>query len=186
MSRRVLFLARVLLSGAAVLVLSGCGSSSQEKKGDLLETHQATPAQLEVLDRLRGTWDVTVRSHTPQPGIVTYTETYEWVLDRQFLRGETTVKSDGTQDMSMTTYDAATGGYRFWYFNSKGTNFDLPSGTWDAKAQAMEWKNGPTLPFSFTARWTFANDNTRRFTVRIKDMRGKVLWDLEGTAVRRK
>ena len=169
-----------------MLVLSGCGSSSQEKKGDLLETHQATPAQLAVLDRLRGTWDVTVTARAPKPGIVTYSETYEWVLDRQFLRGETTLKSDGTQDMVMTTYDAAAEGYRFWYFNSKGTAFDLPLGTWDAKAQVMEWKNGPATPFSFTARWTFADANTRGWTVRFKDMRGKVLWDLEGTAVRRK
>ena len=182
---KALFRSFVLLCGAATLALAAPGAAPRGKQPSLLDRPQATAAQLKVLDRLLGTWDVRVTVRAPLPGTVTYAETYEWVLDRQFLRGETTVKSDGTKDLSMTTYDAAAGSYRLWVFNSKGTAIELPSGTWDAGRQSMEWKSGPS-DVSFSARWTFPAANTRKWTARLKDWRGRILLDLEGACVRRR
>lgn len=176
----------VLLCGAATLAFAASGANPQGKQHSLLDRPQATAAQLSVLDRLRGTWDVRVTMRAPQPGTVTYSETYEWVLDRQFLRGETTVKSDGTKDLSMTTYDAAAGSYRVWVFNSKGTAIELPPGTWDAKSQSMSWKSGPNADVNFSALWNFPDANTRTWTARLKDWKGQVLLDLEGTCRRRR
>jgi hypothetical protein len=125
---KALFRSFALLCGAATLAVVVSGAKPQGKPS-LLDRPQATAAQLEVLDRLRGTWDVRVTVRSPLPGTVTYSETYEWALDHRFLRGETTVKSDGTKDMSMTTYDAAAGSYRVWVFNSKGAAYELFPGT---------------------------------------------------------
>jgi hypothetical protein len=36
---------------------------------------------------------------SPKPVTMKYVETFEWVLDRTFLRGETSHKPDGTTDM---------------------------------------------------------------------------------------
>src|SRR5262245_38325896 len=76
------------------------------------------PAQaqggLNVLDRYRGRWDVTVKIKHPRPAQVTYTETYDWVLDRRFMRGDSGRKSDGSQEIVMATYDRASKGYPFW------------------------------------------------------------------------
>lgn len=176
----------VLLCSVATLAIAASGAAPQRQKNSLLDRPQASAAQLKVLDRLLGTWDVRVTARAPLPGTVTYSETYEWVLGRQFLRGETTVKSDGTKDLSMTTYDAAAGGYRLWVFNSKGTAVELPSGTWDEQTRSMSWKSGPNADVSFSGRWTFPDANTRRWTARLSDWKGKVLLDAEGTCTRRK
>lgn len=183
---KALFRSFVLLCGAATLALAAPGAAPRGKQPSLLDRPQATAAQLKILDRLLGTWDVRVTVRAPLPGIVTYAETYEWVLDRQFLRGETTVKSDGTKDLTLTTYDAAAGSYRLWAFNSKGTAIELPSGSWDTGSQSMEWKSVPNMQISFSGRWTFPDANTRKWTARLKDWKGQVLLDLEGTCIRRK
>lgn len=187
---KALFRRFVLLCGAAGLIFvmgfAASGAKPQGRQQSLLDRPQASAAQLAVLDRLLGTWDVRVKVLAPQPGTVTYSETYEWVLDRQFLRGETTVKSDGTKDLSMTTYDAAAGGYHLWIFNSKGTAVELLPGIWDARSQSMEWKSGPNTDITFSARWTFPDANSRTWTARLKDWKGHVLLDLEGTCRRRR
>ena len=161
-------------------------SHAQEAKRDFLGRPQPRPPQLQVLERLQGSWDVTTTTRAPKPLTAAYVETYEWVLDQRFLRGETSRKSDGAQDIFMTTYDPATKVYRFWIFNSLGTSIEFPRGTWDEKTQSMEWKNPAQSNLSFLARWTFPDKNTRRWTALVKDWKGSVLLDVDGTATRRK
>lgn len=97
-----------------------------------------------ALDNFLGRWDVRVKRVRPKVSEVTYTETYEWVLNRQFLTGVTGPKSDGTEDVIYGTYDAKMKGYPFWIFSSSGTYVYLAPGTWDAGKRTMEWKNPPT------------------------------------------
>jgi hypothetical protein len=63
----------------------------------LFFTASVAYAEQDGLDRFVGRWDVSVHSLQPEESRVTYTEVYEWVLDRQFLRGQTGRKSDGTE-----------------------------------------------------------------------------------------
>jgi len=176
----------ILVCCVATLAFAASGAAPRGKQPSLLDRPRATAAQLKVLDRLVGTWDVRVTVRAPLPGTVTYAETYEWVLDRQFLRCETTVKSDGTKELSMTTYDAAAGSYHVWVFSTSNGAYELPFGAWDAQTRSMDWTSGPNTQLSFTSHWTFPDANTRRWTARLKDWKGQVVLDLDGTCIRRR
>lgn len=141
--------------------------------------------KLKVLDWWVGTWDVTIKTVRPQPSVVTYTETYEWVLDRRFVRGETSRKSDGTEQVSLGTYDQASGGYPFWFFYSTGAWIYLPPGFWDESTRTMEWKHAPNLALTYTTRCVHPDTRTRHCTALVKDWKGSVLLEQEGSAVRR-
>ncbi|MGH8676089.1 MAG: hypothetical protein ACREVG_17515 [Burkholderiales bacterium] len=121
----------------------------------------------------------------PRPAQVTYTETYDWVLDRRFMRGDSGRKSDGSQEIVMATYDPASKGYPFWIFSSSGSYTYLPPARWDEGGNAMEWKNPGGTDLNYSARCVFADSRTRRCSVLVKDWKGKVLLESEGTAVRR-
>jgi Protein of unknown function (DUF1579) len=168
-----------------VLWLIGGSGHGQQQDSELFARPAPGTAQLKVLDRLVGTWEVTVRSRRPRPGTMKYSETYDWVLDRRFIRGETVRKPDGTADIYMATYEPATRHYHFWIFNSQGTFVEIPTGTWNETAREMEWKSGPGSPLALNGRWIFLDANTRLWTTEVKDWKGKVLLDVEGRAVRR-
>jgi hypothetical protein len=107
------------------------------------------------------------------------------VLNRQFLRGVTGRKSDGTEDVIYGTYDAKMKGYPFWIFSSSGTYVYLAPATWDASKRTMEWKNPANSDITYSGRLIFPDENTRRWTTVVKDWKGTVLLELEGSAVRR-
>jgi hypothetical protein len=144
-----------------------------------------TADKLRVLDRFRGTWDVTLKTTHPKPSVVTYTETYDWVLDGRFLQGDTGVKSDGVRDTIIGTYDPAGDGYPFWIFSSSGAWFYLPPGSWDEPTRTFRWKNLPNMTVLFESRCVFPDARTRRWSVLVKDWKGSVLLEQEGSAVRR-
>ena len=144
-------------------------------------------AQDNVLEKFVGRWDVRVKTLQPQKPDLTYIETYEWILDRKFVRARTEGKTDGTEDMVVGGYDAKTKGYPFWIFSSSGTflNLNLAPGTWDARSRTMEWKSPILLDVSYLGRCTFTDDNTRRCTLVLKNWLGRVLLEQETIAVRR-
>jgi hypothetical protein len=49
----------------------------------------------------------------------------------------------------------------------------------------LEWKSPPISDVSYLARCIFADENTRRCTLIIKDWFGRVLLEQESSAVRR-
>ena len=145
----------------------------------------AARADSGALDLLVGRWEVRVRTLQPEEAELTYTETYEWVLDHQFLRGRTEQKSDGTEDIVYATYDSQLQGYPFWIFSSSGTYTSLPPATWNARTRTMEWKNPPNSNISYNSRVVFRGDGVRHWTVLVKDWKGTVLLQQDGRAVRR-
>lgn len=176
----------LLVGLGVVLLVPGARSHGQGKAPGSLGRPQPHPPELMVLERLRGTWDVTVNTRAPQAGTTKHVETYEWVLDRRFLRGETSQKPDGTQDMFMATYDPAIKGYRFWIFSSSGFFVEMPKGAWDERTQSMEWKSPPQMDITFRGQWTFPDKDTRQWTALLKDWKGTVLLEATGTATRRR
>ena len=176
----------VLLGIGAALFVPGERGYGQGGTPGLLARPEPRAPQLKVLERLRGTWDVTVTTRAPQAGTMTYVEAYEWVLDQRFLRGETSQKSDGTHDIFMATYDPVAKGYRFWMFSSAGSSVELPKGTWDEKTQSMEWKSPPQMDVSFRGQWIFPDKDSRRWTAVLKDWKGNIILDAVGTATRRR
>jgi hypothetical protein len=142
-------------------------------------------AKLQVLDHFRGTWDATLKTTRPTRSVVTYTETYTWVLGGRFLHGDTGLKSDGVRDTIMGTYDPASGGYPFWIFSSSGVWFYLSPGSWNEASRTLQWKNAHDMTVSYQSRCTFSDAKTRRWSVLVKDWKGSVLLEQEGSAVRR-
>jgi Protein of unknown function (DUF1579) len=138
----------------------------------------------DALEKFVGRWDVRVKTLQPQKPDIPYVETYEWMLDRKFVRARTEGKTDGTEDMVVVGYDQKVNGYPSWIFSSSGTFLYLTPGTWDARNRTMEWKSPPLLDVSYQARCTL-DDNTRRCTLVLKNWLGKVLLEQESIATRR-
>ena len=61
--------------------------------------------------------------------IVTYSESFDSVLDGCYLRSETSKKSDGGQSMSTFWFDRFTMTYHFVYFDASGFAVELPPPT---------------------------------------------------------
>jgi hypothetical protein len=143
--------------------------------------------EFKVVDKWRGTWDVRALRRHPLPvEDVTYTETFEWVLDAHYLRSETTRKSDGGKSMSMVWFDMLTKSYHWVIFDASGLVADLPPPTWSDEAQTMEWKSGIFSPLSYTGYAKFTEPDTIQWAARWKDWKGTVILDIEGTSTRRK
>lgn len=141
-------------------------------------------AEENALDLLVGRWDVEVTNLKPKKSKLTYSETYRWTLNRQFLHGETSNKSDGNKDVVYATYDRKVKGYHFWVFSSTGSFVYLPPATWNSRTRTMEWRNLPNSDISYHTLVVFPDDKTRHWTLIVKDWKGSVLQQQEGRAVR--
>lgn len=137
-----------------------------------------------VLDRYVGKWNVRVKTLQPASPDITYTETYEWVLDHKFLHGVTGPKPDGTRDVVYATYDVQAKGYPFWIFSSSGTYLYLPPATWNRRKHVMEWKNPDKLDINYRGVCDFSDKNLRRCAMVMKDWKGTVLLEQTWTATR--
>jgi hypothetical protein len=136
------------------------------------------------LEGFVGNWDVHMKMLHPEKSESTYTETYEWVLDGKFLRGQTGQKSDGTQDIIFATYNKQEQGYPFWVFSSAGTYMYLAPATWNSQSRIMEWRNPPQLDISYQSSCNFPDKNSRYCTLIMKDWKGTVLKELTWSALR--
>ena len=141
--------------------------------------------QLAVLSRFVGTWDVVVHIKRPKDMVVTYVETSVWAPGQRLLRGDTGLKSDGTQDWSITLFDQASGGFQIWIFSSTGAWYFLPPARWDEAHSSIEWTNPPFSPVSHLTRCVFADARTRHCTTLVKDWKGSVLLEQDYTGKRR-
>ena len=144
----------------------------------------AQAARLAVLERFAGTWDVTATTRLPKPAVAKSSFVWAWVLDHHFLRGESGIKSDGSQELQVFGHDA--GGYSLWIFYSSGVSVTLPRGEWNESTATMAWKNAPTDPVLYTSRCSFEGAATMLCSTQVKNLSGKLMIDVESVAVRRK
>lgn len=142
-------------------------------------------ADLKVLERYIGNWDIQAHTLQPEASTASYQETYEWVLDRKFIRGKTGRKQDGSFDIVFGTYDANADGYPFWIFSSSGSYLYLPPAVWSEHEQAMDWENPSSLDINYRSRCRFPSNDRRQCHMIIKDWKGKVILEMEWTARRR-
>ena len=138
-----------------------------------------------VLDRFAGTWDVTLTVKKPEPAVVTYTATSVWVLDHHFLRGESGVKSDGSQELWMFTYDPAARTYPLWVYYSSGLVAYLQHGEWDGSTGTMSWKSGAVDPIQFKTRCSFEGAALLRCSTQVTGGLGVTGIDYDSVARRR-
>jgi hypothetical protein len=139
-----------------------------------------------VLDRFAGTWDVTLTVRRPKHQSITYTQTTAWVLNHRYLRGESDVRPDGSQELSMFTYDLQSRNYPLWIFYSSGFVAYLQRGEWDESSRTMAWKSAALDPIQFTSRCTFENASRLRCSTHVKDGKGGIALEHESVALRRR
>jgi hypothetical protein len=177
---RSLFHSCVAVGGLvlALAVRPGYAQSSAEEQARLAE-------KLKVLDQFRGTWEVTINTLKPDKSVITSVQRNAWVLGNRYLQGDSGIKSDGTHDLSMMTYNPATGTYPLWIFSSTGVVFALPSGDWDEATRTMVWKSPPNLLGSYTYTCVLPDSRTHRCNSLAKNWAGKVMLEQEVVAVRR-
>ncbi|MGH8663776.1 MAG: DUF1579 family protein [Burkholderiales bacterium] len=178
----------ILLGGLAALCMFGqIAVAADSNKPGAAQVLAVPDSALAVIGKWRGTWEVKARRlHPPPVQDVTYTETFDWVLDGRFLRAESSRKSDGTRTMTMFWFDVFTKSYRYVIFDATGYGLELPPPTWNESTQTMEWKSGRFSPASYEAHAHFRDPDTIQWKSLWKDWKGAPLIELEGVSVRRK
>ena len=146
--------------------------------------HNCALAALKVLDRWRGRRQVTTTTTQPVASVAKSLTTNTWILGDRFLQGDSGVKSDGTRDLSMMTFDAVARSYPLWIFTSTGVVYYLADGEWDESRRTMLWGSAFNLAMSYRYRCRFLDDDSYRCHSLIKDWKGKVLLELETVGTR--
>ena len=166
---------------------------------------EARPAELKVLDRWVGDWDVEIiikpSAANPQGSKSTYKAAIRWVLSDRFIKCE--AQGQGTAGerkfsdsfMSITTYDPQSKAYKLlvcWSNVEAGQAGNwgiIPTGlgTWDEKDQTMTVRsqdpdNGTTT--HSVTQWI--DKDTHRFAQSIMEKNGNLVVEWTGTAKRRK
>ena len=142
-------------------------------------------ADISVLERFIGHWDIHAEILRPEPLKTSYSETYEWVLDGKFVRGKTARKADGNQDIIFGTYDKQTDGFPFWIFSSSGSYLYLAPAIWHPRELTMEWKNPSGWDVNYHSSCHFPDRDNRSCGLIMKDWKGKVMLEMKWRAVRR-
>jgi hypothetical protein len=146
------------------------------------------PAEMKVLQRLIGTWDAAAVARpavwTPKEVRTTSKVVRKWALDGRLLQ-DTSEISDGSEALSLLTYDPARKAYRSWWFNSEG-HTSKSTAQWDAASKTLSFK--ADLPDGLTSHASvrFIDQDRHDWTVRVTDGDGKVYFDGEWKVTRRK
>ena len=143
---------------------------------------------MKVLHRLAGTWDVTSHSKkaewTPEEQSMKSNVVRSWVLNRHFLQ-DTSTSQDGSESISLFTYDTKRSEYRSWWFSSAGFT-SKSTGQWDAASNSMQMKS--TLPEGQMSVGSvhFTDEDHHEWKILITDAAGKVYFDCVWNCVRAK
>ena len=169
---------RTLLSLIALLVISN-------------PVNAADPDPLEPFKLRVGTWTVKTVSRkaewTPKTVTTTVTEKIQFVLDKKFIQGNTTVKEDDHKALWLANYEPATKTYHFWHFDNKASYpRGKTIGRWDTRTRIMTWTSNLGNGFISTAIWTFPSADSFKWAYKIRNREGTLLLDLSAVATRKK
>ena len=152
-----------------------------EPAGDL-------PAELKVLDRMIGTWDtVSIQKPaewTPSGGRSTAKVTREWILNGRLVM-DTSIHSDGQESIALIGYDPGQKTYRSWWFNSEGHR-NNSRGQWSEASKTLTYRTDLEDGKSMRSSVRFADANKEVWQFQVSDAAGKVYFDMEITAARKK
>jgi hypothetical protein len=149
------------------------------------------PAEFSVLQRSIGAWDTQT---TIKPGVRVPdglrskgVQTIEWALGKKFIQGKHVDQPGNVEAMSLQTYDAQSGVFRLWYFDSFG-NFPRSeaTGQWDEDAKTLTYKGTEPEEVSVTTITRFVSPDRTEWQGVWRDKSGRILMEIEGTAARRK
>jgi hypothetical protein len=155
------------------------------------KTHEPAddlPAELKVLDRMIGTWDVvSIRKPTiwsPNGDRTTGTITREWILNGRFVMGSS-VNSDGSEGIALFGFDSGAKAYRNWLFNSLGHQY-AAQGQWTEKTQTFSMTATREDGKTTTTSIRIDGGNREIWNTKITDAAGQVYVDMDSTVTPRK
>jgi hypothetical protein len=138
------------------------------------------PPELNVLNRLVGTWDWKVTAKpsewTKAEVTTTGTLTREWVLQGRFIQ-----ELGGTVDqpsMCYWGYDPQKQTYRMWHFGIEGQSEH--EGVWNAESKTMTWNADLGNGITAVGTSVFIDQDSDEWKMLAKDNKGKVYLNLEG------
>ena len=144
---------------------------------------------LEPLNRRVGTW-VNTNYHkkaewTPEAGTTTGEETISWVLDKNFIQGETSYPN-GTKGRFLMNYDRDVKVYRTWYFDNRNAFPRGESiGRWDAEKERMDWEMGFGNGVTGKMVFQYTGKDKMEWSLEAHDANGKIMLDVGGIQTRK-
>ena len=147
----------------------------------------ARPIELDVLNRLVGSWDAVAVAKaaewTPKEVRTTSKVTRTWVLDGQMVM-DTSLVSDGRESLSFIGYEPQTKTYRMWWFSSAGA-FSVSTGEWNAATATMSFRIAQDNGHVARSTMRFLDANRHIQNVTITDIHGKLFHDKTWDVTRR-
>lgn len=110
--------------------------------------------------------------------------TRTWVLDGRFVL-DTSEVSDGSEGLSLLTYDPQMKAYRGWWFNSEGHR-NKSTGQWDADTQTFSFKADLDDGLTSHSSVRFIDQDRHDWKVIVRDGGGKLYFHGEWNVSRRK
>ncbi len=144
------------------------------------------PEELQILERLAGTWEAVVVSKpavwTPQETKTTATWQRQWVLNERFLLA---TRTDGneTSQLSLFSYDPQSRDYRYWSFTPDGSPSQARGG-FSAAEQSFAFRSEPQDGKTMTMSVRFVSDDQHEFQLTVLDVDGTKYLDIAVTATR--
>jgi hypothetical protein len=154
------------------------------------ETYGITRSpMLAVLGRRVGTWETktTIKPCVwmTEGATSTGVETIRWSLGGQLLEGRQKSSHQGTESLSLMTYDARDQVYRAWFFDSDGYIPRAESvGRWDPASEILTFEADQKDEFHSVFRMKLIGNDTVRVQGIWKDKDGRSLLHLDGTSTR--
>lgn len=168
---------RLFVTSAAVIFATALGSGpcfSRESEGRT------------VLKKWDGQWKhhtvVKPAVWTPVGAELTGTSTVHWILNGRFQQVDSRSADDESREIHR--FDADSGRYHKWAFDSNGTS-SFWIGAWEAASATMTWKYidfGLGIEGKIVDRFT--GDDRCETTLILKDSQGNVLLDFQSQLTR--
>jgi hypothetical protein len=143
-------------------------------------------ATITSLDPLIGTWEKTWTEYpaawTESESTKSGTHTWDWILSNSHLR-ELGKDSDGTEYLSVWSYDESVRGFKVSTFQSSGRTLQT-IGSWDAESNTFRATGDLGNGITMTITYALKSEDSLEFSFTAKDSQGNLYYDLKGTGKR--
>jgi Tfp pilus assembly protein PilF len=152
---------------------------------DLRGQESSPPPEMRALEKLVGSWKVEHVGKVPEEVPFTCIIKTRPVLGGRFIQQTGDVDESQPNQIGMYTYDSNRRAYRYWFFHSSGFFVDS-TGTWNEGSQTFTFTNKPFEGATGVITVHFLDDTTYDWSIINRDAGGKVVFHMEGKAVRQK
>jgi hypothetical protein len=152
---------------------------------DVRGQESSLPPEMKALEKLVGAWKVEHVSKVPENAPFTLAIKARPVLGGRFVQQTDDSNNGETGQIGMYTYDSNRRAYRYWFFHSSGFFVDS-TGTWNESSKTFTFRNKPFEGGTGLVTVHFLDETSYDWSIINKDAGGKVVFHMEGKAIRQK